>query len=252
MHRRKICASVDAQLQKMMFRRSRRDALNYLRTYADYVDVKLETIRNRVPLVEDMTRKSYATYALKEISKDRLKRRWEALCPLLQQRDSLWKEVYQGACLIDCWMNLRDPDELEAEFKSLAESISVPEHLSLLEKLHLIIEVWKNEWNFCGNTWGYYEDQNSFISACLKRRKGIPISLSVIFASICRHHGVPIDLVGCPGHFVVSFPDGANTIFIDVFNGCELRTRKQMEDMIGDSGSALDPITPLEVLRHFE
>ena len=33
---------------------------------------------------------------------------------------------------------------------------------------------------------------------------GIPISLSVLFATICRRVGVQLDMIGLPGHFLLA------------------------------------------------
>jgi regulator of sirC expression with transglutaminase-like and TPR domain len=54
----------------------------------------------------------------------------------------------------------------------------------------------------------------------LQKRVGIPISLSIVFAAICRRIGVKIDMIGIPQHFMVGMRDPVKdcTYFVDCFN----------------------------------
>lgn len=71
--------------------------------------------------------------------------------------------------------------------------------------------------NFIGNQSNYYDPENSFINRVIDRKKGIPISLSVIFLLVARRLNFPLSGVGIPGHFLVKFR-GKRDIFIDPFN----------------------------------
>ncbi len=97
---------------------------------------------------------------------------------------------------------------------------------------------------FLGNEHNYYSHHNSLIQHILQSRKGIPISLSVLYAAIVRRvsGGVDMEAVGLPGHFMLSTkitsPSSINDenqqqqVFIDVFHGGAILTKQQCQIMI--------------------
>ena len=95
------------------------------------------------------------------------------------------------------------------------------------------------ELGFEGNQADYYNPDNSCLNRVLDTRRGIPISLSIIYIEIARRLAKPVSGVGLPGHFIVLYDDGRFRAWIDPFHAgalvdearcCEL---SQME--------ALDP-----------
>lgn len=70
--------------------------------------------------------------------------------------------------------------------------------------------------NFAGNDVDYADPRNSFLDEVLRRRLGIPITLSVLMIEVGRRRSVPLQAVGMPGHFLVGAgPDR----FLDPFHG---------------------------------
>ena len=60
---------------------------------------------------------------------------------------------------------------------------------------------------FTGDTRDYDHPDNSMLPAVIERRRGLPITLSVLYVAVARRAGVPLQGVGLPGHFVVGhFP----------------------------------------------
>ena len=88
------------------------------------------------------------------------------------------------------------------------------------------------ELGFQGNRSEYYDPKNSFLNEVIIRKKGIPISLSVIYMEVARRVGLSLAGVGFPGHFLVKYEDGDVEILIDVFNGGEIRTREDLDRML--------------------
>ena len=88
-----------------------------------------------------------------------------------------------------------------------------------LDALHSINEL--NEYlfdhvGFTGNESDYYDPLNSFLPQVLRRRLGIPISLSLIYKEVGRRLGIPLLAIGMPGHFIVRHRDEPS-LFIDPF-----------------------------------
>lgn len=71
---------------------------------------------------------------------------------------------------------------------------------------------------FAGNSDNYYHPDNSFLNQVLELRRGIPISLSVIYLEIGWRLGLPVWGAGLPGHFIVGYGRSAARLYIDVFN----------------------------------
>ncbi len=76
-----------------------------------------------------------------------------------------------------------------------------------------------HELGFQGNTEHYYDPRNGYLNQVIDRRKGIPITLSVVYLEVARRAGLEMLPVGLPGHFLVKYAGRAGELFIDPFNG---------------------------------
>lgn len=72
---------------------------------------------------------------------------------------------------------------------------------------------------FSGNTDDYYDPRNSYLNEVLDRRKGIPITLAVLYMEIGRRIELPFEGVSFPGHFMVRLPMRGGTLVLDPFSG---------------------------------
>ena len=90
---------------------------------------------------------------------------------------------------------------------------------------------------FCGDARDYYNPLNSDISAVLRRRKGLPILLSLVYADVARRLGLRVRGVALPGHFVVSVEaDGGEMLVDPFFNGVVLaedEARERVRAVLG-------------------
>ncbi len=69
----------------------------------------------------------------------------------------------------------------------------------------------------------HYDDPaNSYLDQVLDRRRGIPISLSVLLIEVGRRCGVPLEAVGMPGHFLVRDPSAPEHLIRRVRPGATL------------------------------
>ena len=69
---------------------------------------------------------------------------------------------------------------------------------------------------FEGDTTSYYDPANSFLNRVIERRRGIPISLSVVVIEVGRRSGIELEGIGLPSHFVVRDP--ASGLYIDAYS----------------------------------
>lgn len=78
---------------------------------------------------------------------------------------------------------------------------------------------------FRGNDEDYYDPRNSYLSDVLRTRRGLPITLSVVYLEVGRRLGLPLVGVGLPMHFVVKWPlprEQGGDLFVDVFAGAKV------------------------------
>jgi regulator of sirC expression with transglutaminase-like and TPR domain len=75
-----------------------------------------------------------------------------------------------------------------------------------------------DELGFRGNAEHYQDPDNSYLDQVVRRRLGIPITLSVLTMEVGRRLGVMLDGIGMPGHFLVRHRTDPGT-FLDPFAG---------------------------------
>ncbi|KAG7369196.1 transglutaminase [Nitzschia inconspicua] len=95
--------------------------------------------------------------------------------------------------------------------------------LSNTAKMELINDVIVKQYGFTGNSEDYYNYKNSLLDHVLQSKKGIPLTLSILYSCVCYRLGIPVQITGLPGHVVLGFDsdDGAfgHRVFMDVFHG---------------------------------
>lgn len=98
---------------------------------------------------------------------------------------------------------------------------------------------------FKGNENDYYNPMNSYIHEVLRQKKGIPITLCVVYSTIAMNLGVRLEPVSFPGHFLLRWcqkPEGSDDmldyIYIDAFDKGKQCTAKECEHLIGQKVAA--------------
>ncbi|WP_327737231.1 transglutaminase-like domain-containing protein [Streptomyces nojiriensis] len=72
---------------------------------------------------------------------------------------------------------------------------------------------------FHGTPADYDRLSSSLLHEVLRRRRGLPILLSVVWLEVARRAGAPVYGLGLPGHFVVGFGDPEEGVVVDPFAG---------------------------------
>lgn len=85
---------------------------------------------------------------------------------------------------------------------------------------------------FAGDVENYYDPQNSFLNRVIERKKGIPITLALIYSHVGRRAGFPVHGVALPGHFIAGLFHATGVVYIDAFNRGEVLTEGECRKMI--------------------
>lgn len=135
-------------------------------------------------------------------------------------------DVFEGALLISA---LIDPMEDLGAARAAAASLgaSVRDRLGWGENaIDALREVlFGGETGFHGDQETYDEPHNSSVASVLARRRGMPITLSIITVEVARRAGIRLTGIGLPGHFVVGGRDLPDETYLDPFDGGVLRDR---------------------------
>ncbi|MEV5866593.1 transglutaminase-like domain-containing protein [Streptomyces tendae] len=117
-------------------------------------------------------------------------------------------------------------------------------------------------YGFRGVAADYQRLESSLLHEVLRRRRGLPILLSVVWLEVARRAGAPVYGVALPGHFVVglgteSGPESGSLeerVLVDPFDGGRVLSGQDAEVLVaGATGaelraSMLEPAAPLDVV----
>ncbi|MEW1647051.1 transglutaminase-like domain-containing protein [Streptomyces sp. NPDC091219] len=115
------------------------------------------------------------------------------------------------------------------------------------DALHRLLGV---RFEFRGSPADYERLESSLLHTVLRRRRGLPILLSVVWMEVARRAGAPVYGVGLPGHFVVGFGSGDERVLADPFAGGRVLSGGDAEVLAGAAlrPSMLAPADPLDVV----
>jgi regulator of sirC expression with transglutaminase-like and TPR domain len=65
----------------------------------------------------------------------------------------------------------------------------------------------------------YYDPRNAYLNEVIDRKRGIPITLSIVFMHVALAIGLNVRGVGLPGHYIVKVQFELNEVYVDPFNG---------------------------------
>lgn len=118
-----------------------------------------------------------------------------------------------------------------------------------VEQAEALAHVMAGEFCFAGDVDSYDAPLNADLVRVLDRRRGLPVSLSIIYVSAARRLGWTADALNTPGHVLVRVGSEAPVI-IDPFNAGRIVGEDQLiallHSVMGDgSGRAASPIAPM-------
>jgi len=89
-------------------------------------------------------------------------------------------------------------DHLQARVRS-----RLPSDAQHLQKLRVLNQFFFEDLHFAGNVNDYYDPDNSFIHVLLSTRRGIPVSLALLWMELAQGLDLKVAGISFPGHFMV-------------------------------------------------
>lgn len=137
-----------------------------------------------------------------------------------------------------------DPAQIQASFEALARPLlrTAWTDRSLEDQANALREELASSHGFVGDEDDYYDPQNSFLQTVLERKRGIPISLALVYIEVARRAGMLARGVGFPGHFLVridrDLTGSEPPVFIDAFFGGRIATKAVLGDLLARTGAS--------------
>jgi regulator of sirC expression with transglutaminase-like and TPR domain len=119
---------------------------------------------------------------------------------------------------------LSEVDQLLARLKR-----RIPADAAPIQKLRVLNQFFFGSLGFGGNVNNFYDPDNSFVHVLLRTRKGIPISLAVVWLELAQGVGLAAKGVGFPGHFMVKVSLPKGQVVINPFDGQSLSREELAE-----------------------
>jgi regulator of sirC expression with transglutaminase-like and TPR domain len=108
---------------------------------------------------------------------------------------------------------------------------------------------------FRGSAADYQKLSSSLLQEVLRRKRGLPILLSVVWIEVARRAGAPVYGVALPGHFMVGLGDPAGAyVLVDPFDGGRVLSDRDAEVLVATStggplASGVTPADPLDIVQ---
>ncbi len=123
--------------------------------------------------------------------------------------------------------------ETEQRIKCLADTVRSrvrgPQPQALLAHLHHVLF---DEEGFVGSAEDFHNPLSSYLPAVLENKRGLPITLSLVYKLVADRLGINSWGVGLPGHFLVGLNSGDSLLLVDCFSGGRLLTRDEAHEQM--------------------
>ena len=135
----------------------------------------------------------------------------DASLPLLEAAIAVAQHDYPR---LDTQSTLAEVDALAVRLKQRIARDAAP-----MQRLRVLNRFFFQELGFSGNVNDYYDPRNSYIHCVLETRRGIPITLALIYVELATQVGLNAVGVSFPGHFLAKVHMPQGEIVIDPFTG---------------------------------
>ena len=126
-----------------------------------------------------------------------------------------------------------DTQGVVAEIDRLAARLRarLPADAGALQRLRALNTYFFGELGFAGNVNHYHDPRNSYLHAVLATRRGIPITLALLYIELATQLGLTARGISFPGHFLVKLKLPQGEVVVDPFDGRSL-SREELDERL--------------------
>jgi regulator of sirC expression with transglutaminase-like and TPR domain len=139
----------------------------------------------------------------------------------LVQSDEHFPLLEAAACLAQDEEPTLDVQQVLDDVERLLKRVTarIPDEADDLTRLAILTQVFYKDLGFGVNANDYYAPENSYLFEVLRTRRGIPISLAVIWLEIARGLELQAQGISFPGHFLVKVALEGGLVVLDPLTG---------------------------------
>ena len=153
-------------------------------------------------------------------------------------------------------MDSFDPSSVDRTIQSYADTIRKrvrgSQRQAVIAHMHQYLF---DELKFTGSADDYYDPKNSYLPAVIRSKRGLPITLSLLYKLVGERLGLRVHGIGLPGHFLcaVETESDGTAMLIDAFGGGRMLTEEDAQQAVSEtfgesvewSDEILQPVTNL-------
>jgi len=143
--------------------------------------------------------------------------------PVLEAAIAIAQDAYP---LMDVESVLESVDAWQARLRARLAADAPP-----MQKLRVLNQFFFTELHFGANLNDYYDPDNSFIHRLIQTRRGIPVSLALLWMELAQGLGLEVSGVGFPGHFLVKIELPVGLAVLDPLSGHSL-SREELQQKL--------------------
>jgi regulator of sirC expression with transglutaminase-like and TPR domain len=113
------------------------------------------------------------------------------------------------------------------------------------QRADALSQVLGNEFGFLGDQQTYDDPANADLIRVMDRRRGLPVSLSILYVAAARRLGWTANVLDVPGHVLVLIGDEAVPVIVDPFRGGTCVSQEQLAALLFAQGAG-----PPAAVRH--
>jgi len=93
-----------------------------------------------------------------------------------------------------------------------------------------LADIVSGQYNYEGDTLTYDDPQNANLIRVIERRKGLPVTLAILYIHAARAQGWSATGINFPGHFLIRLEGNGGRVILDPFNG---GVKREVADLRG-------------------
>jgi len=121
-----------------------------------------------------------------------------------------------------------------------------------VDQLHHLADCLAGTHGITGDAEAYDGPDGSYLHRVIETRRGIPISLSILYMGVAEQVSIDLSGVAVPGHFLTRYDSTEGPLFLDAYHGGRILTRRECLDWMSERtqrtskqlAGALKPIGP--------
>lgn len=112
--------------------------------------------------------------------------------------------------------------------------LELADNLTALEKIKVVNKIIFELHDFNGNTKNINSPQNSYINNVIETKRGNPITLGVIYLSVCQKLNIPVYGVNVPAHFILAYAEKKDDVlfYLNLFNKGTVFFKKDIDKFL--------------------